>query len=266
MTTAIVMSGGGAKGAHQVGMLRALEIQNVIDDNTEFYGTSVGAINAFAMSRIDGFHLENFWLNIDSLCDIARPQWKVLIGRAQAPLHMGPLRRMLEHVGYRPAQRPFTITYTELTGRLHYYKSHQPCGPIHDEIDAVLASACYPVFMQPVENRYTDGGVREIVPLHAAMADGHSDIYVLLASPRDKDHKRLPRNPFEYFARVLNLQAREALENDLTLCLGSPMHQPKIHIVAPETAILGSLQFKRSLIQRAIGHGYEQMSIYLLDR
>ena len=43
---ALVMSGGGAKGAYQLGMLRALEEAGLEKENLILAGTSIGAINS----------------------------------------------------------------------------------------------------------------------------------------------------------------------------------------------------------------------------
>ena len=42
----LVMSGGGAKGAYQIGMLRALEEEGLEKKNLTLAGTSIGAMNS----------------------------------------------------------------------------------------------------------------------------------------------------------------------------------------------------------------------------
>ena len=59
MTRALALSGGGAKGAFQVGALRALAARGISFDL--FTGVSVGALNAALAARGKLDDLEAFW-------------------------------------------------------------------------------------------------------------------------------------------------------------------------------------------------------------
>lgn len=61
----LVLAGGGGKGAYQVGVLKALLEQGVLDDVTAVSGASIGAVNAmlFAMEDIDIMY--QAWDDID---------------------------------------------------------------------------------------------------------------------------------------------------------------------------------------------------------
>ena len=60
MKRALVLSGGGAKGAYQIGVYKALKRLNIkIDIIT---GTSIGSINGAALAAGDYFKLKKFWL------------------------------------------------------------------------------------------------------------------------------------------------------------------------------------------------------------
>ena len=48
MNVGLVLSGGGAKGAYQIGMLRALEELGISRQISVISGTSIGAFNALA--------------------------------------------------------------------------------------------------------------------------------------------------------------------------------------------------------------------------
>lgn len=49
----LVLSGGGAKGAYQIGMLRALEEAGIRKEQLVMAGTSIGAINALLYALYD---------------------------------------------------------------------------------------------------------------------------------------------------------------------------------------------------------------------
>lgn len=65
---------------------------------------------------------------------------------------------------------------------------------------AILASACQPVFMQPVEikkgavplRQYVDGGVKEYAGVQLAIDAGADEIYTIVLSPDTKDVKEQP--------------------------------------------------------------------------
>ena len=61
----LVLAGGGGKGAYQVGVLKALKENGLLDDVTEISGASIGAVNAmlYAMDDIDIMY--RAWDDID---------------------------------------------------------------------------------------------------------------------------------------------------------------------------------------------------------
>lgn len=62
-SSALVLSGGGAKGAYQVGVWKAMTELGIANDVTVFSGTSVGGINAALFARVrTPATIEAFWL------------------------------------------------------------------------------------------------------------------------------------------------------------------------------------------------------------
>lgn len=57
----LVLAGGGAKGAYQVGVWKALEDYNIANDITVISGTSVGALNAALFACSEGDDAETLW-------------------------------------------------------------------------------------------------------------------------------------------------------------------------------------------------------------
>ena len=62
---AIVFSGGGARGAYQIGVWRALQELQISDRINAVYGTSVGAINGAAFIQNDIKLAEDIWQQMD---------------------------------------------------------------------------------------------------------------------------------------------------------------------------------------------------------
>ena len=59
----LVLSGGGAKGAYEVGVYKALSHYNITEHITAFSGTSVGALNAVLLDSL-GAAAEKVWLDL----------------------------------------------------------------------------------------------------------------------------------------------------------------------------------------------------------
>ncbi len=84
-------------------------------------------------------------------------------------------------------------------------------------IDWVIASSAFPIFFpMPVIDgqNWTDGGVRETVPLHDAIELGATEIDVILTSPLT--HKKIGDNRIlPQISRTLDLMTTEIMTNDL---------------------------------------------------
>lgn len=74
----IVFAGGGAKGAYQIGVWRALEELGIARKIKGVAGTSVGALNALLFAQGDLKIAENTWNNVEQL-DLAIPDLEVFI-------------------------------------------------------------------------------------------------------------------------------------------------------------------------------------------
>ncbi len=194
---ALVLSGGGARGALQAGALRALIEEGIRPDF--LVGTSIGAINA-AFMGLRGWSLatvealqETWRIAAASELLPARTVWLTmrtvfnLTGRER----QNPIRAFLIAHGLRPEMRfdamqmPVYVVVTDLHGgRTLVY------GDDANErvLDAVEASAALPPWVLPIERggmSLMDGGAVSNLPLEPAMARGATDIVALdLHDPR----------------------------------------------------------------------------------
>ena len=151
---AFLLPGGGALGAYQVGVLRALTGAGVVPDM--LIGVSAGAVNAslFAWNQgVDGVRrIESVWRNIQRR-DLMRfnPARLALaiVGRQPSFLDNRHGRHFLrQQLGHRLLEHspvPLVIVATDLA-------SGQPVGlRTGDAVTAVLASAAFPGVYPPVE-------------------------------------------------------------------------------------------------------------------
>ncbi len=284
MKKALILSGGGARGAFQVGVWKYLREFNWTPDL--ICGTSIGAVNAAAIGS---------GMSVERLIDIWQTHNRSEVYRLK-PLHFlksmhrgkplkslldtAPLRAMLtRHLNLEALrQSPVEIIISAVhlaTGRLHLYNQDVI------EIDHLMASSAMPILFpwQPIQGElYWDGGVMANSPLFIAQERKIEEIIVVLLSP--VGHRPLPPPAtlreglellFEHFL-IGSCQATMPVFN------GPPVHawdewppkrpqaqkamesrrQPRIAVVAP-TQMLGFtslLNFSTRQVNRLIHAGY----------
>lgn len=198
----MVLSGGGAKGAYQAGLLRGLSERGLLTHLDVLSGSSVGALNAlFLAERLyekktlyqAAGELVEMWQGLKQSDVMNLDLWgliKHVIFKANSVFSAKPIRELLERykvpqdrtIGdYRSAGLDLLITGTNLnTGQGEIFPPEQ------NAISAVLASAAYPAAF-PSQNIgkywYTDGGVLSNTPLKPVIRAGATQIWVIYLSP-----------------------------------------------------------------------------------
>ncbi len=186
--TALVLAGGGVRGAVQVGMLQVLTEHGFVPDR--IYGSSVGAVNGAAFAgdptRRGVERMTETWTGLTR--ELVYPQgrlhgpWLYFQQRDSVYANSG-LRAVIEEgVAFErleDAVIPIEVVATSMRdGRERWFTY----GPV---VDAVLASAAIPAVFPPVEidgERFIDGGVVDNVPVRRAIDGGATRIVVLLCS------------------------------------------------------------------------------------
>jgi NTE family protein len=199
--TAFVLGGGGILGAHEVGMLAALEDAGIRPDLV--VGASIGAINGVfvAADPVNAAQrLTAVWRS-DEVRTVFRSSVVGQLGRlvrSGTHLHEStPLRRLLErHLPVRRFEElavPFqcVAASVERAGSAWF-----DSGPV---IPAVMASAAVPGLLPPVrigEEHHFDGGLVHSIPVGRAVRLGARRIFVLHVG-RIEQPLRAPRWPWE---------------------------------------------------------------------
>jgi len=199
--TAFVLSGGGARGALQVGALRALYEAGIAPD--VLIGTSIGAWNAAVLAR---FPLEEALARMTEAWRQSQPA-QILLGR-EARLSMPPpqaltgvlmlsaIRRvsqgypslysdtgqkrliadLLDAVTFEELRLPLRVIASDLVFARHKIFASGPVA------QAVLASSAIPGIFPPVqigESVYVDGGALDNANLELALKLGARRIFLL---------------------------------------------------------------------------------------
>lgn len=223
---AIVLSGGGAKGAFQVGVLDAL----ITDKKVSFdiaVGTSTGAIQATAVAQDDIPRLVKFWKDIKKADDIYRKRGGTLLSvlTGQPSLYsVGPLKTLLKQTideqKIRSTGKRLRIALVNLTnGELRMVGENAS-----NLADWVYASCAMPFVFPPQDSRdahgndeqWVDGGVRDVTPLDAALKERPQAVLVVRASaPPSPNAPKKYNSLVSIGLRAVDIQSNEVSTNDL---------------------------------------------------
>lgn len=211
MKRALILSGGGARGAYQAGVYKYLEEVQFTPDI--ICGTSIGAINATAIGTgMDSNDLIRIWRSIDKKKILRYSIWKTIIDifkRRFSPLvDISPitefLQKELDFSKLLSSQTDVVISAVNiLTAELKYFSNKDI------QLEHVLASSAIPIFFpwQLIDNEpYWDGGLMANTPIYPALEKGAKEIVVVLLSPIGGNNQLgLPTTRKEAIERVFEM-------------------------------------------------------------
>ncbi|OYY68166.1 patatin-like phospholipase family protein [Sphingomonas sp. 28-63-12] len=220
---AIVLSGGGAKGAFQVGVLDALVNTHNVKPSIAV-GTSTGAIQALGVAQDDVAGLVRVWTGITGNADIYKDRsgliGTVLFG-GKALHDTAPLRKLLKNFANPAKLAASTVDLRLGVVSLQSGDFRTIDKSVPDIHNWVYASCAMPVFFDPLETsdkqQWVDGGVKEVTPLGAAMELNPTSILVIRASPATKlaTNKKFG-GLIPIGLRAVNILQAEVSRNDLS--------------------------------------------------
>lgn len=267
MKRALVLSGGGAKGAFQVGV-----VERLFELGLRFHfvsGVSVGALNAsmIAQGRFDD--LKRIWLRIRNrkavygkrILGIVSP----LFGSSSL-YHQKPLQKLIrayvDPLRLRKTGIELRVGMVDLvTGR--YVSADQYHPFIHD---CILASTAIPLAFPPAkigkaEHPMVDGGVRNISPLGEAIDCGAKEIHVVLCNPSTLgEEEKNYKNALNIVLRSLDILLDEIVRNDIEICqlknrISDNYRHIKLFVYAPDRHLYSTLEFTPDAIREAMNMG-----------
>ncbi len=218
---AIVLSGGGAKGAFQVGVLDALVNVHGVKPKI-VVGTSTGAIQALGVAQNDVAGLVDVWMGLQKNSDIYKKRAGVIsvVLGDKALYDAAPLRALLEDFA-----DPAKLAASGIELRLgvvslqsgEFRTIDQSVPGIHNW---VYASCAMPVYFDPLETsdqqQWVDGGVRDVTPLGAALDLNPTGVLVIRASPaRQSSTTKHFGGGISIGLRAVGLLQSEVSRNDL---------------------------------------------------
>lgn len=219
---AIVLSGGGAKGAFQVGVLDALVNGRGVRPAIAV-GTSTGAIQALGLAQNDVGALLEVWLSLKGDRDIYRERGgiagSVLLGE-KALYDATPLKRLLKRYAdpAKLAASPVDLRLGVVSLQSGAFRLIDKGVP--DIHNWVYASCAQPVYFDPLQTsdrqQWVDGGVRDVTPLGAALELNPTAVLVVRASPvSDPATTKFFGGLIPIGLRAVNLLQSEVSRNDV---------------------------------------------------
>jgi predicted acylesterase/phospholipase RssA len=271
MKTAVVLSGGGAKGGFEAGALEGILAAGIVPD--AYYGTSVGALNAVTMALHGIARLQQEWRSISGQSDVISPKFPLALPWSTGLYSMAPLRKRLERlVEEGKTDGPEgVVCYVDMAdGSIGYATTRDPGIAKYVE-----ASACIPVAMELVDDRYADGGLREQTPLKRALDDGAERIVVILCNPVTPDLTGPIWEPgfpklLSTAMRSAEVMSHEIFLNDLHVCRRKNRiegyREIDLTVIAPEKSLKDTLDFSPERIDADMLYGLQMAKQVLVNK
>lgn len=270
----LVLSGGGSKGAYQVGALKKLVEHGVVWDSV--HGISVGSLNGLFISSFNKeelkdnfFKLEKIWTEVIKGNKTLYKPWLPFYLNYPASFFIGslfstkPLKKFLyKHYNIESIKKSlvdFNVGVTSLTDGKYELKNKNEC---EDIIKWVLASSSFPLAFPPQKingKKYVDGGIRNLTPFHSAFKDC-PDIIDVILTRRITDgfiEKKDFKTNVSIGLRAIEIMMDEIFINDLKI--NCQKNGIKINIYSPGKDLdYGVLDFNKKNILETIKLGYEE--------
>lgn len=210
---ALVLSGGGSRGAYEVGVVKAL-----VEHGLEFdlaFGTSIGGINAAFIAQDKIKRLEELWSSI-SATDIFRfPSFTqirhILTGSRWGLLDTSPLEKMLyrelELSRFKQSRTQVGLLSTDLCTLHTKLTTTSEIESLPHLVDVLMAASAIPVLF-PARNLngggfWIDAGLVRNTPIQTAINMGAQEIYIVLVQAEHDG--ACPTNIMQVLARCADM-------------------------------------------------------------
>ncbi|MFH0767398.1 MAG: patatin-like phospholipase family protein, partial [Bacillota bacterium] len=193
----LALGGGGARGSYQIGILKALDEANILDDIHHISGSSIGAINTLmVMAKISYERMVEIWQQIDNsdiygtgpdrlkMDRLGLFSLKDIFSVLSREISLSEIRNS-KIQGYATAAK---IKKDSLINQVLIHRMEKEVFHLNDFKDphkAVLASASIPVLFGSTsidDDHYVDGGAVDNCPIQPLLDQGCD---IIIAVPID---------------------------------------------------------------------------------
>lgn len=292
MTRALVLAGGGAKGAYQASAVSYLERNHGYEWDV-VAGVSVGALNGALVAQGRTPELIQLWHELSRSKVFKRGNafrwlWRALRGRLSI-FDSTPLWELVqERVRYEDffledgtSKVEFLAGATILETGEYEAKTPAEVVPGH-MVDWIVASAAIPVAFTPIwwpdvegneDFHLVDGGVRNNAPLSDVLEFDPDEIVVVLCNNRTVERVHSPRHILDVALRSLSIAMHEVFIQDLDRFLvmnelvkqagpgvlkrsdGTPYKAYEVLIIEPSGDLGDTLDFSKKTLERRMHLG-----------
>lgn len=212
----ICLTGGGARGAYQVGAVFALKELGILKDVSAFAGTSIGAANSALIASNDIEKVKDIWFNVTKKeLSIARPLFEKIskdhFKHFDQGIHamdefediltkdiiLDELKKREVYVtiseggasnqGFRELVKSTINHYVKHESKAHYV-SLSTLNNLEEVKSVVMASCAIPIIFSSIDidgKKYYDGGVFDNIPVKP-LVDHGCDIVIVIHLTRLK--------------------------------------------------------------------------------
>ncbi len=186
----LVLGGGGAKGAYQIGVYKALREYKQIEQIVAFSGTSIGALNLVLLSSKEIDKAERIWLNLSRKNILTLKNWKEYLSFKNFSVlsRRGMLEIFSSDIDFDKVSKCEYPLYVGATNTI------EDCGEIfklngmesNKIIDCLSASSAIPkIFAQVFINgkKYCDGFRYLNVPIQCLIEEKCNFLFTIPLSP-----------------------------------------------------------------------------------
>jgi len=205
----LCLTGGGAKGAYQIGALEALNELGLYDQFVSFSGTSIGAANVSVLASKSIDAVKKVWMNLpDNALVSEKPVMSLIWEEGLKTIEKGIYsmdtfeKVMMSQIDYQELKRKEVYVTVSEVGQAdrslleiftssyeHYIKKNGKAVyvPLHNLdqatiMNAVKASCSIPIVFPPVisdNKKYYDGGLFDNTPVIPLIEAGCTEIYII---------------------------------------------------------------------------------------
>ncbi|CAL2075439.1 patatin-like phospholipase family protein [Tenacibaculum sp. 190524A02b] len=287
MKRALVISGGGSKGAFAGGVTEYLMNEKQKDYDL-FLGTSTGSlmVSHLALKKVEA--LKELYTNVNQHAIFSNSPfkirkvhgekvvsirhrntfWNFLNGRKTFGESKN-LRRLIKknvtlkmYDEIRAAGKEVVVTVSNLTANKIEYKSISECS-YDDFCDWIWGSCNYVPFMSLLEKnhcQYADGGFGCLIPIREAILRGAKEVDAVILETEVNQINRMPaKNPFSLMLDVFGFMLEHVEKHNVTIGkLSAKHHDVKLNLYyTPTVLTTNSLIFDKKLMTKWWQQGFE---------
>lgn len=283
---ALVLPGGGGRGAYQVGVYKAIQEKGIKFDLA--FGTSIGGLNATMIAQGQLERLEYLWSTLKASDIFHLPSasmvGRLVLGHKLGLLDTTPLenllRRELNLHDLKQSTTKVGLCTTDLCSLETRLITIDDVMSTNELVDVLMATSAIPMAFPPRHihgsGLWVDGGLVRNTPMETAIQLGADEIFMVLLHPEKINV--CPTNMFEVLVRcldiVLDASARREIQSaelyNRLIATGSVesvgRKNVNIRVFQPRRAVNTTLlEIDPERSRRLMAQGYEDAMGQLAD-